>query len=266
MGYLIKIGIRGFLWDDLFPGWRNCALWGRLPTAADTIIPGITYTRSAEYHHIKTCRLSFLPHLLTFHLYCLSLLPFTSDKCRSGTCYLLSALNMPHMCYGANFQICDWNLSLCGKETWEVVVWRAWITVNVIYFYMFFLLSIYPVVAWYKYSISWQWQCFIFWTLQIIRAYCIFFLYTCMFSLDILRQERAIILCFYLSSSQYSNDLTVPSLLGNDDDAYQFYSLAEMQKPSKLHGSVEMIILRACLWGVNISAVGNEQTVQLQRE
>lgn len=64
MGYLIKIGIRGFLWHDLFPGWRNCAHRGRLPTSADTIIPGITNPRSAEYHHIKTFRLSFLPYCL----------------------------------------------------------------------------------------------------------------------------------------------------------------------------------------------------------
>lgn len=138
MGYLIKIGIRGLLWRDLFPGWRNCALRWRLPTSANTIIPGITYTRSTEYHRIKSCRLSFPPHLLTFRLHFLSLLSFTYDKCKSGTCYL-SALTMPCMCYVANFQICEWNLSLfVKKKTCEVLVRRVSITdVNVIYLYVF---------------------------------------------------------------------------------------------------------------------------------
>lgn len=47
--------------------------------------------------------------------------------------------------------------------------------------------------------------------------------------LDMLEQKRAIILCFCLSSSPYSNDLTLCPLLANDDDdACEFYSLAEM--------------------------------------
>lgn len=104
MGHLIKIGIRRSLWQDLFPGWGNCALRGRLPTSAETVIPWITFTLSAEYHLIETCRRRFLfPELLIFHFGCLSLLSFTSDICRSGTCYLLSALNMPRMCCEANF-------------------------------------------------------------------------------------------------------------------------------------------------------------------
>lgn len=55
------------------------------------------------------------------------------------------------------------------------------------------------------------------------------FLYTCIFFLDVLGQKLGIIRCFCLSSSQYSNDLTLLPLLGNDDDdASEFYSLAEM--------------------------------------
>lgn len=81
----------------------------------------------------------------------------------------------------------------------------------------------------------------------------------CIFSLNILRQERAITLCC-LSSSLYSNDLTLLSLLGNDDDASQV-CLAQMRRPpTKLSGCVGMIILHASPWGVNISAEGNEQS------
>ena len=62
-----------------------------------------------------------------------------------------------------------------------------------------------------------------------------------------------------LSSSLYSNDLTLLSLLGNDDDASQL-CLAQMRKPpSKLSGCGEMIILHVSPWGVSISAEGNEQ-------
>lgn len=81
----------------------------------------------------------------------------------------------------------------------------------------------------------------------------------CIFSLDILRQERAITLYCCLSSALYSNDLTLLSLQGNDDDASQL-CLAQMRKPqSKLSGCVGIIILHVSPWGVNISAVGNEQ-------
>lgn len=54
-----------------------------------------------------------------------------------------------------------------------------------------------------------------------------FFLIPCIFFLDMSGQQWAFILYFCLSSSQYSNDLTLLSLLGNDDDdACGFYSLA----------------------------------------
>lgn len=80
-------------------------------------------------------------------------------------------------------------------------------------------------------------------------------------------EERAIILYFYLSSSQYSNDLTLLSLLGNDDDAYQVFQPGRDAKtPSKLSNGVEIIILRVDLREVIFSAVGIEQTVQLQKD
>lgn len=177
IGYLIKIGIRGFLWHDLFPGWKNGALWGRLPTWADTIIPGITCTWSAEYYHIKTYLIFFPLHLLTFHLllsgFHFSLLHLINADLAPVIAW---ALSICHACVmGPIFGICEQNLSLCVKQTCEAVGRRASMSIWYIFILYFLLLSIYPIVAWYKYSTYWQWQCFMLWT----NNTCIFYLYAC---------------------------------------------------------------------------------------
>lgn len=77
-------------------------------TSADTMIPGITHTGSTGYYHIKPGRLIFL-------LPTTPLPSFTSHKCKPGTCYLLSALYKPCMCYGANFQICEKHINICSQ-------------------------------------------------------------------------------------------------------------------------------------------------------
>lgn len=143
MGHLIKIGIRGSLWQDLFPGWGNCALRGRLPTSAETVIPWITFTLSAEYHLIKTCRRRFLfPsclfsiwaafHFSLLHLIYADLAPVIS-----------LALSICHACVVRPIFSSVWvkYFTLCGEK--KKTVRRA--SINCSQYYIF--LNVFPILA-----------------------------------------------------------------------------------------------------------------------
>lgn len=127
----------------------------------------------------------------------------------------------------------------------------------------FFLLSIYTIVdITTAFPDSGNASC----SAKIILAYCIFFTFTCIFytfSLHVVSGASNRVFIFHLSSILMIST-TFPlrqwwwSISG-------WEPCRDAKPPGKLYGSEEMIILCVGLWGANISAVGNEQTVQSQR-
>lgn len=145
-----------------------------------------------------------------------------SDACRSAPGVPSKVINMPCLRYEGNFHICGW------QSAWKKSRMRG---INNLKYDLHYAprsslhipnFSVIQVQHLLTVAMHHGWNS--------TNDTCIlhfFFLIPCICFLDMSGQQWAFILCFCLSSSQYSNDLTLLSLLGNDDDdACGFYSLA----------------------------------------
>lgn len=165
-----------------------------------------------------------------------------SDICKSGTCYLLSALNMPRMCYGANFQIYQWKFSLCEEKKEKENLWCCGEkNINICSKYDISLCSFPPqcipncsmiqversLTVAMRHALNSAKKTYINNNLRsCFSSLCTCILHT--FSPTCRgRRESNDSVFFIFHPPRYSNDLTLLSLLGNDDDAYQFHRLAE---------------------------------------
>lgn len=258
-GYLIKIGIRGFLWHDFFPGWRNCALRGSLPIPLSLGSHthsrlNITASRLVFSLSLYTCLLSICTffHFSPLHLINVNPAPVI---CR--------ALSICHVCI----------MGPIFRRTSEIFhsVWKKWSDKDVnnccqydLFLCIFFLLSVYTIVdITTAFPDSGNASC----SAKIILAYCIFFTFTCIFytfSLHVVSGASNRVFIFHLSSILMIS--TTFPLRRWSWSISGWEPCRDAKPPGKLYGSEEMMILCVGLWGANISAVGNEQTVQSQRD